>query len=220
MEHVDGQWLIKTDKGDIRTDIVVNAAGQWSRQLGRMVGLELPIIPLEHHHPMEYQRGLYDLLMAEGEQYGMVDWGYRALDSMRLEKAYRLWGADMSADWTPLQAGMERFVDFDKGDFIGREALLKERAAGSTHTLACMVVDVADADVHGFEPVFSDGEPIAYVASGGYGHTLEKSIAFSYLPIQYAAPGTVLDIGILGERRSVEVVETPLYDPNSEKLLG
>jgi dimethylglycine dehydrogenase len=150
----------------------------------------------------------------------MVDWGYRALDSMRLEKAYRLWGADMSADWTPLQAGMERFVDFDKGDFIGREALLEERAAGSTHTLACMVVEVADADVHGFEPVFSDGEPIAYVASGGYGHTLEKSIAFSYLPIQYAAPGTVLDIGILGERRSAEVVETPLYDPKSEKLLG
>ncbi len=84
----------------------------------------------ELHHPMEYQRHLYDLLMAEGEQYGIVDWGYRALDSMRLEKGYRLWGEDMSADWTPLQAGMERFVDFDKGDFIGREALLREREEG------------------------------------------------------------------------------------------
>ena len=97
---------------------------------------------------------------------------------------------------------------------------MKEREAGSTHTLACMIVHVTDADAHGFEPVFSDGEPIAYVASGGYGHTLEKSIAFSYLPTQYAVPGTVLEIGILGERRAAEVVETPLYDPKSEKLLS
>ena len=74
---------------------------------------------------MEYQRYLYDLLMEEGRQYGIVDWGYRALDSMRLEKGYRLWGEDMSADWTPLQAGMGRFVDFDKGDCPGRDALTR-----------------------------------------------------------------------------------------------
>jgi dimethylglycine dehydrogenase len=174
----------------------------------------------EFHIPMEYERHLYDLLMAEGEQYGMVDWGYRALDSMRLEKAYRLWGTDMSADWTPLEAGMERFVNFDKGDFIGRDALLREKEAGSTHSLACMIVDVTDADVHGFEPVFNNGEPIAYVASGGYGHTLKKSIAFSYLPTEFAQAGTELEIGILGERRAAVVVETPLYDPKSEKLLS
>jgi dimethylglycine dehydrogenase len=174
----------------------------------------------ELHTPMEYERKLYESLMEEGEKHGIVDWGYRALDSMRLEKAYRLWGTDMSADWTPLQAGMERFVNFEKGDFIGRDALLAQREKGLDSKLACLVVDVADADTHGFEPIYSDGKPIAYVASGGYGHTIQKSIAFAYLPIAFVEPGTELEIGILGERRAARVVEQPLYDPKSERLLS
>jgi glycine cleavage system aminomethyltransferase T len=174
----------------------------------------------ELHHPMEYQRHIYDLLMQEGEQYGIVDWGYRALDSMRLEKAYRLWGSDMSADWTPLDAGMERFVDFNKGDFIGRDALLRQKEAGVERKLSCLVIDAKDADAHGFEPVFAGGEAIAYVASGGYGHALQKSIAFSYLPVAHSEPGTELEVGILGERRAATVVEQPLYDPKNERLLA
>ncbi len=174
----------------------------------------------ELHHPTAYQRHLYDLLMQEGEQYGIVDWGYRALDSMRLEKAYRLWGSDMSADWTPLEAGMERFVDFNKGDFVGREALLRQRGAGIERKLSCLVVDAADADAHGFEPIFAGDEAIAYAASGGYGHVLQKSIAFAYLPISHSDPGTELAIGILGERRAATVVEQPLYDPKNERLLA
>jgi dimethylglycine dehydrogenase len=174
----------------------------------------------ELHLPMEYQRHVYDLLMAEGAQYGIVDWGYRALDSMRLEKAYRLWSADMSADWTPLEAGMDRFVDFDKGDFIGRDALLQQKESGVERLLTCMVVDADDADAHGFEPVLSGDEFIGYVASGGYGHTTGKSIAFSYLPVEYSAPGTELSIDILGNRLRANVVEGPLYDPENERLLG
>jgi dimethylglycine dehydrogenase len=172
----------------------------------------------ELHHPMEYQRYLYDLLMAEGRQHGIVDWGYRALESMRLEKAYRLWSSDMSANWTPLEAGMGRMVNFDKGDFIGREALLLQSERGIEHSLACLVVDAADADAHEFEPVFADDEAIAYVASGGYGHTVEQSIAYSYLPVRYASPGTELTVEILGDRRPARVVEQPLYDPKSERL--
>ena len=174
----------------------------------------------ELHTPMEYQRTLYDLLMKEGAQYGIVDWGYRALESMRLEKAYRLWGADMSADWTPLQAGMERFVDFEKGDFIGRDALLEQKKQGVDRQLTCLVIDADDADALGFEPVYADGKPIAYIASGGYGHSVQKSIGFAYLPIAYIEPGTELEVGILGERRSAQVVEQPLYDPKSERLLS
>ncbi len=177
----------------------------------------------ELHHPMEYQRHLYDLLMAEGEQYGIVDWGYRALDSMRLEKGYRLWGEDMSADWTPLQAGMERFVDFDKGDFIGRDALVREKEEGPNQVLACLVIeadDTDDADANGFEPIFADGEPVAYVASGGYGHRVEKSIAFSYLPSELATPGTQLEVDLVGVRRAATVVEEPLYDPEAKRLLS
>jgi dimethylglycine dehydrogenase len=175
---------------------------------------------------MAYQRQLYDLLMREGEQYGIVDWGYRTLDSMRLEKAYRLWGVDMSADWTPLESGMERFVDFEKGDFIGREALLRQRDRGVERSLACLVVDAEDADVHGYEPVRTAGpagtagKVIGYVASGGYGHRVEKSIAFAYLPSAYAEIGTQLEIGVLGDRRPARVAREPLYDPKNERLLS
>ena len=156
--------------------------------------------------------------MAEGEKHGIVYWGYRALESMRLEKAYRLWGSDMSADWTPLEAGMERMVAFDKGDFIGRDALLRQRERGIERTLACLVIDAADADAVGSESIWAGAEPIGYVASGGYGHTVEKSIAFAYLPLQHADAGTELMVDILGDRRPARVVDPPLHDPASERL--
>ena len=140
---------------------------------------------------------------------------------MRLEKCYRLWGADMSADWTPLMAGLERFVAFDKGDFIGREALLREQETGSPWSLSCLVIDADDADAHGHEPVYAGGDrPIAYTASGGFGHTLHASIALAYLPTAHAAPGTELTVDILGTRRTATVAEQPLYDPESRCLLG
>jgi dimethylglycine dehydrogenase len=174
----------------------------------------------ELHHPVEYQRYLYDLLMEAGAPHEIVDWGYRALDSMRLEKAYRLWGVDMTADWTPLQAGMERFVALDKGDFIGRDALLREQERGVEFGLACLVVDSDDADPHGYEPILAGDEVIGYVAAGGYGHTVEKTIALAYLPSAYLEPGTELEVKILGARRSARIVEQPLYDPKNERLLG
>lgn len=174
----------------------------------------------ELHHPIEYQRYLYDLLMEAGAQFQIVDWGYRALDSMRLEKAYRLWGVDMTADWTPLQAGMERFVALDKGDFIGRDALLREQERGVEYRLACLVVDSDDADPHGYEPVLAGGEVIGYVAAGGYGHVVEKTIALAYLPSQYAEAGTDLEVKILGTLRSARVVAEPLYDPENQRLLS
>ena len=150
---------------------------------------------------------------------GLVDFGYRALESMRFEKCYRLWGADLSADWSPLQAGLERFVAFEKGDFLGRAALLREREEGVSHRLSCLVVDADGADAHGYEPVYVDrGKPIAYVSSGGYGPTVGKSIALAYLPVAHAAVGTELEIGILGSRRAAVVEEQPLYDPGNERL--
>ena len=155
----------------------------------------------ELHCPFEVLRQVYDALREAGEPLGLVDFGYRALESMRLEKCYRLWGADLSADWTPLHAGLERFVAFDKGDFVGREALLEQRERGLDRELACLVVESAAHDCHGYEPVYDgDGPPIAYVASGGYGHIVEKSIALSYLPAEHARPGMALSVELLGER--------------------
>ncbi len=115
---------------------------------------------------------------------------------------------------------MERFVAFDKGDFIGRDALLRQRERGVEWALACLVVDAADADPHGYEPVLAGNESIGYVAAGGYGHTVEKTIALAYLPTAYVEPGTELEVKILGERRAARVVEAPLYDPKNERLLG
>ncbi|MBW2391328.1 MAG: aminomethyltransferase family protein, partial [Deltaproteobacteria bacterium] len=156
-------------------------------------------------------------------QFQIVDWGYRALDSMRLEKAYRLWGVDMTADWTPLEAGMDRFVALDKGDFIGRDALLRQRERGIERGLACLVIDTDKtdaADPHGYEPIFAGDDAIGYVAAGGYGHTVEKTIALAYLPAAYLEPGTEVEVKILGTRRSAKVVEQPLYDPQNERLLS
>ncbi|MGI8973498.1 MAG: GcvT family protein [Gaiella sp.] len=174
----------------------------------------------ELHHPLEVQRHLYERLWEAGEDLGLVDFGYRALESMRLEKCYRLWGADLSADWSPLQAGLERFVAFDKGDFIGRGALARERETGPTHRLSCVVVDADGADAHGYEPVYATGgkQPIAYVSSGGYGHVLRKSIALSYLPVAHTRVGTELEVRILGDRRRAVVAEQPLYDPLDERM--
>ena len=103
----------------------------------------------ELHHPVEYQRHIYDHLLQAGADLGIVDFGYRALDSMRLEKAYRLWGSDMSTDTSPLEAGMERFVRLDKGDFLGRDALLRQQEEGVRRKLCCLAVADGEADAHG-----------------------------------------------------------------------
>jgi dimethylglycine dehydrogenase len=174
----------------------------------------------ELHHPLEHQPVLYDLVQDAGAMLGLVDFGYRALDSMRLEKAYRLWGVDMSADYTPLEAGLERFVCFDKGDFVGRDALMRQREAGIGRTLACLTIESGGAEAHGYEPVRAGGEPIGYVAAGGYGHTVERSIALAYLPLEHAAVGTALTVDIVGEPTPALVVPQPLYDPENLRLLS
>jgi dimethylglycine dehydrogenase len=174
----------------------------------------------ELHHPVEYQRHLYDLLMEEGARHGIVDFGYRALDAMRLEKAYRLWGVDMSADYTPLEAGLERLVAFDKGDFIGRDALIRQRDEGVKRGLACLVIEAGDRDAHGYEPVSSGDRIIGYVAAGGFGPVVETSIALAYLPARYLQPGTRLSVELLGEAHAATVVAQPLYDPDNLRLLS
>ena len=115
---------------------------------------------------------------------------------------------------------MGRFVDFEKGDFIGRDALLRQRERGLERGLACLVVDAEDADPHGYEPILDGRERIGYVASGGYGHTVEKTIVLAYLPAVYLESGAELTVEILGERRSARVVEQPLYDPDNQRLLS
>lgn len=166
----------------------------------------------------EYQRGVYQLLMDAGRAFGIVDFGYRALDSLRLEKGYRFWGLDMNPLTTPLEAGLGAFVKWTKASFNGRDALLKQKAEGIMRSLECIVIQGTDAIPRGWEPVMAGDKAVTYICSGEYGHFLGKAIALAYLPVAHSAPGTELSVQLFGERFPAVVARAPLYDPTNVRL--
>lgn len=179
----------------------------------------------ELYHPIEYQRGVYDRIMQAGREFGIVNYGYRTLDSMRMEKGYRFWGADMNSQTTPFEAGLGRFVKLDKKDaagspieFIGKQALLKQQAEGIKETLVSLLVDAGDAIPHGWEPVLDGESIVGYVTSGEYGHAVDKTIALAYVPVACSEPGTRLSVKVLGEPCNATVTAMPLYDPSNAKM--
>jgi glycine cleavage system aminomethyltransferase T/glycine/D-amino acid oxidase-like deaminating enzyme len=172
----------------------------------------------ELHTPIAYLRHLDDRLREAGEALGLVDFGYRALDSMRMEKGYRLFGADLSPDHTPLEAGLDRLVKLEGRSFVGADALRRQIGEGVPARLACLTVDVGDALPHGDEPVLDpDGNVVGYVSAAEYGHVVGAAIAFAYLPPGLVEPGTSLSVDVLGERCPAAVVTTPLYDPDDAR---
>lgn len=171
----------------------------------------------ELHHDLVYQRTLYQDLLKAGQAFGLVNCGMRALlNSLRLEKGYCL-GADF-AEATPLQAGLEAFVNFKKGNFIGRQALLEQKSRGVPSQLVMLEVDAGEADAYGDECIWHNGQPVGRITSGGWGHRTEKSLAFGYVQADLAAPGTQMEVEILEERRPAVVIKTPCYDPENGKL--
>jgi len=174
----------------------------------------------ELHIPIEYAHHLFDSLFAAGEEFqiGMV--GMRAMESLRLEKSYRMWGSDMTPDYTPFEAGLDRFVRIGKGEFIGREALQAQLAAGVPNRFVTMEIHgVIDADPLGNEPLFDEqGAMIGRATSGYYGHVLKKSLAIGYVKSPYATVGTHLQIEILGERKAATVLIDSPYDPENRDL--
>lgn len=169
----------------------------------------------ELFHPLESQVGLYERLMNAGEDLGVSDYGFRALDAMRLEKGYRAWGSELLVEITPLEAGLERFVAFDKGNFRGCDALVTQKQAGLKHRILTLAVDARDADCRGNEPVVRNGRLCGITTSGGYGHALRSSIALAYLDIGDAAQGTALAVEILGEMVPARVIPDCPYDPEN-----
>jgi glycine cleavage system aminomethyltransferase T len=170
----------------------------------------------ELYCPMEFALRLWGELWAAGREHGLVAGGYRAIDSLRLEKGYRVWGADVTPDETPYEAGLGFAVKLDKGDFIGREALLE--AAEPERRLCCLVLADPRSVALGSEPVRVDGEIVGRVTSGGYGYTVERSIAYAYLPAVAAAAGTAVEVEIFGEWVAGEVAAEPLFDPKGERI--
>ena len=172
----------------------------------------------ELYCPTEYGAGLWNLLWEAGQPHGIVAGGYRAIDSMRLEKGYRVWGADITPDETPYEGGVGFCVKLDKdGSFLGREALVEAREQGPRTRLRCLVLEDPRRVALGNEPVRLGGEIAGRVTSGGYGYTVERSIAYAYLPPE-VEPGTSIEIDVFGRWVGGEVAEEPLYDPKGERV--
>ena len=173
----------------------------------------------ELYPPTEFAVRLWDSLLEAGEPHGLVPAGYRAIDSLRLEKGYRSWGADITPDDSPLEAGLGFAVAFDKEtDFIGREAVRRLRDEGVTRRLRCLTLTDARSSTLGNEPVRAGSDIVARITSGGIGYSIERSIAFAYLPTGLSETGTKLSIEVFGEWVDAEVVDDPLWDPSGERI--
>jgi 4-methylaminobutanoate oxidase (formaldehyde-forming) len=174
----------------------------------------------EFYCPMEYGLRLWDTLWEAGQPEGMVAAGYKAIDSLRLEKGYRYWSGEISPDYTPLEAGLSFAVKLEKNDFIGKEALLKQKADGIKQKLCCLTLADSRTIALGKEPIRLTGSDqiIGWVASGGYGYSVGKSIVYAYLPIEYAKVGTKFEIEFFGEQVSAIVERSPLYDPKGDRI--
>ncbi|MBT6257851.1 MAG: FAD-dependent oxidoreductase [Alphaproteobacteria bacterium] len=173
----------------------------------------------ELHHPIEYQNHIFDRLMEAGADLGIKPFGIRAMDTMRMEKSYRMMGTELSIEYAALEAKLDRFVHLNKGDFIGRDALVKWQEKGFANELVTMRIDgVEDADVLGGNPLFHNGEMVGRATSGNYGFRVGQSLALAMVPPALAAIGTKFTIDILGKRFDAQIIEESPFDPDNEKL--
>ncbi|MBM3545620.1 MAG: FAD-dependent oxidoreductase [Alphaproteobacteria bacterium] len=166
----------------------------------------------------DHQRLLYRTLLDAGRDLGVVQFGTHALLSLRLEKSYGTWAREYRPIYGPEEAGMRRFVRLEKKDFIGRAAAEAERKSGGERRLVLFDVDAGDGDAFGDEPIWHGGKVVGWITSGGYGHTVKKSLALGYVPKELAAATSGFEIEIIGERRPARILKDPPYDPAGAKM--
>ena len=171
----------------------------------------------ELHVPMNDLETVYDAVWAAGEAHGIADFGAYAMNSMRMEKAYRGMGAELTNEITMVEADMERFVKLDK-EFTGKAGTQKSKQEGPRIQLVYMTVDAKDADAIGNEPIYANGEVVGVSTGGAYGHAVGTSLAFAYVKPDYVAPGTELTIKLMENMCPCKVVAEPVWDPKSERL--
>jgi dimethylglycine dehydrogenase len=173
----------------------------------------------EFHHPIEAQNAIFDALMAAGTPFGIKPFGIRAMDSLRLEKSYKLVGRELSIEYAALESGLERFVDLDKGPFLGRDALLAWKSRGFENKSVMLELQgVSDADARGSEPVTRNGAMIGRTTSGGYGWRTGKSLAIAMVKPEFSHVGCEVDVRVLGETRQAVVIPDSPYDPKNAAL--
>ncbi len=174
----------------------------------------------ELHCPMDRLEALYDAVWAAGEAHGIADFGVYAVNSLRMEKAYKGWAAELTNEITPVEADIERFVAYDKEDFVGKAATLKVKQAGASQICVYFECETGTSDVHGGEAVLDGERVVGVTTSGGYGHVTGKSLGFAYVEPALAPPGSRFEVQVLGERRQAQVLGEPVHDPRNERLRG
>jgi dimethylglycine dehydrogenase len=168
----------------------------------------------------DYQRALYDLLQHAGGAFGLKLIGGRALNALRLEKSFGTWAREYRPIYGPFEAGLGRFIDLKKGDFIGRTAAAEEHERGGERRLVTLAVEAHDADAIGDEPIWHDGRVVGWVTSGGYAHSVAKSIALGYVAKDVAAAVDGFEVELIGERRKAVRLAQPAFDPGGGRMRG
>ena len=207
-------------------DDLSNAAFRWlTGREAQVAGKTVRLLRLNYvgelgwelHAPMADLPALYEALWQAGEAHGIVDFGAYAMNSMRMEKAYKGWGAEMTNEITMVEAGMQRFIDADKGDFMGKAATFERKQGDIATQIVYAELEPGDSDAHGGETVLAGDRVIGVTTSGGFGHVTGKSLLFAYVEPAYAEPGAQFDVQILGERRKATVLVEPVWDPENER---
>ncbi len=173
----------------------------------------------ELHHPMEYQNHIFDKLMESGKDLGLKPYGIRAMNSLRVEKSYKLVGTELSIEYSPYESGLDRFIHPNKGNFIGLEALNKWREKGFQNKLVTLEVhNIIDADVLGNNPIYQNGKVVGRATGGDFGFRLSKSIALGMVKPELATTGQKLKIDILGKIHDATILDESPYDPENKLL--
>ncbi len=194
----------QTDAGLVRAKIGrLSVAGE--------LGFEINCAASEH-------QTLREELLRAGAEFGLREYGYYALNSLRLEKSFGVWSREFTQAYTPGMTGMDKWLAFNKGDFNGKEAALAERERGAKTKLVTLEVDAKDADASGYEPVWKDGARVGFVTSGGYGHRIGKSLAMALLDAECIEEGGEFRVHIVGVERGARIIAASPYDPAGKTM--
>lgn len=225
IDNLSGKWLGFAVSGPRSRELVEQVLGESLEGFGFMaarffgdtlvarmslageLGYELTV-------PADQQVALWRSLAALGAR----PVGDRAIDSLRIEKGFGIWSAEFTQAYTPAETGLDRFIAWDKGDFVGREAALAERAAGARRRLVTLDLGDSDADAVGDEPVWSGDRVVGVTTSGSYGHRVASSLALALIDAEFAVSGTPLEVSVIGVRRPATVLTEPAYDPSGSRM--
>lgn len=193
------------DMGLVRTKVArISVAGE--------LGFEI-------NCPVASHEILRKTLLEAGKPEGMMEYGYNALLSLRLEKSFGIWSTEFTQAYTPGMTGMDRWIDWSKPEFVGRGKALEEKDAQSpSMVLVTLEIDTLDADASGYEPIWKDNKRVGFVTSGGYGHTVKKSLALALVESEFSTPGTELAVHIVGVERPASVIPVSPYDPSGKAM--